>query len=52
MSKTDFQYGSCGSYLGFLINMILANFDPEVVLLLHSKFPLKSSKGLGKDFEN
>ena len=29
------------------INTILACFDPEVILLLQSKFRLKSTKGLG-----
>ena len=52
MSKTDFQDGSCGGHLGFLINTILAHFDPEVVLLLQSKFRLKLTKDLGKDVEN
>ena len=31
----------CG-HLGFLIDTILACFDPEVILLLKSKFPLKA----------
>ena len=44
MSKTDFQGGGCGCHLGFQINMILAHFDPEVVLLLQSKFGLKLTK--------
>ena len=48
MSKTDFQDGGCGGYLVFPIDMILAHFDPEVVLLLQSKFRLKSTKGFGK----
>ena len=52
MSKTDFQNGSCGGHLGFLIDTILAHFDPEVVLLLQSKFQLKSTKSLGRDVEN
>ena len=30
----------------------LACFDPEVILLLQSKFWLKVTKGLGKDVEN
>ena len=30
----------------------LANFDPEVVLLLQSKFQLISTKGLGTVIEN
>ena len=37
------------SYLGFLINMILAYFDPEVITLLESKFQLKSTKDLERD---
>ena len=41
-----------GDHLGFLIDMDLAHFDPEVVLLLQSKFRLKSTKGLEKDVEN
>ena len=50
-SKIDFQNGSCGR---FPINtdMILAQFDPEVVLSLQYKFRLKSIKGLGRDVEN
>ena len=31
-------------HLKFLINIILARFDPEVILLLQSKFRLKQSK--------
>ena len=49
MFKTDFQYGGCGSHLGFLI---LPHFYPEVVLLLQSKFQLKSTNGLRKDVKN
>ena len=49
LSKTDFQDGSCGGHLS--IDKILANFDPKVVLLLHSKFQLKSTEGLGRDVE-
>ena len=52
MSKTDLQDGGCGGHLGFLIDTILAKFDPEVVLLLSSKFQLKLTKGLGNDVEN
>ena len=52
MSKTDFQDGSCGGHLRFLINMILAHFNPEVVLLLQSKFRLKLTKGLGWDVKS
>ena len=44
MSKTDFQDGSCGGHLGFQIDMFLANFDPEVVLLLKSKFASNGPK--------
>ena len=43
----NFQDGGHGGHLGFPINMILANFDPEVILLLQSKFQLISTKGLG-----
>ena len=46
--QTDIQDGD---HLGFLINRILAHFDPEVVLLLQSKFWLKSIWGLGIDVE-
>ena len=52
MSKTDFQEGGCGGHLEFPIDKILAHSDPEVVLLLQSKFQLKSTKGLGRDVEN
>ena len=41
MSKTDFQVDGCGGYLVFLIDKSLANFDPEVNLLLWIKFRLK-----------
>ena len=44
MSKTDFQDGACGDHLGFPIDTILAHFNPEVVLLLQSKFWLKLTK--------
>ena len=52
MSKTDFQDGSCGGHLRFPINTILAHFNPEVVQLLHSKFRLESTEGLGRYVEN
>ena len=52
MSKTDFQDGHCGGPLGFPIDTILAHFDTEVVMLLQSKFRLKSTKGLGRDVKN
>ena len=29
MSKTDFQDSGCGGHLGFLINTILAHFNPK-----------------------
>ena len=51
MSKTDFQDGCRDGHLGFLINMILANFDPEV-LLLQSKCQLISTKRFGTVVEN
>ena len=51
MSKTDFQDGGCGGHLGFPINTILTHSDPEAVLLLQSKFWLKSTKGLERDVE-
>ena len=47
MSKTDFQDGGSGGLTGFQSDTILVHFDPEVVLLLQSKFWLKSTKGLG-----
>ena len=52
MSKTDFQDGGCGGHLGFPMDRILAHFDPKVVLLLQSKFWLKSTEGLGRDVKN
>ena len=52
MSKTDFQDGGCGSNLGFPIDTILAHFDPEVVMLLQSKFWLKLTKGLKRAVED
>ena len=42
MSKTDIQDGGCDGHLGFLIT-IFAHFDLKVVLLLQSKFQLKST---------
>ena len=36
----------------FPVDTILAHFDPEVILLLQSKFLLKTTKGLGRDAEN
>ena len=52
MSKTEFQGGNCGGNIVFPIDTILTHFDPEVPLLLQSKFRLKSTKGLGRDVEN
>ena len=52
MSKTDFQDGAVVPILDFRSTRFLAHFDPEVVLLLQSKFWLKSTKGLGRDVEN
>ena len=52
MIKTDFQYDGWSGHLVYPINMILAHFDPEVFMLLQSKFWLKSTKGLGRDVEN
>ena len=42
------QDGSCGGHLGFLIDTILAHFNPEVFLLLQSKFRLTLTKGLDR----
>ena len=39
-------------HLGFSINTILACFNPEVILLLKSKFRLKGIKGLRRDVKN
>ena len=52
MSKTDFQDDSCGGHLEFATETILAAFDPQVILLLQSKFRLKSTKGFKRDVEN
>ena len=52
LSKTDFLDGCYSGHHGFPINAILTHFDPEVVLLLQSKFRLKSTKVLGRDVEN
>ena len=52
MYKTDFQDDSYSGRLGFLIDMSLAHFDPEVVLLLQSKIRLKLTKGFGRDVKN
>ena len=52
MSKADFQDGGCSGHLRCQINKILAHFNPEVILLLQSKFRFKSTKGLGRDVEN
>ena len=40
----------CG-HLEFPIDTILPRFDPEVNLLLQSKFRLKATKDLGRDVE-
>ena len=40
------------SHLGFPTDKILAGFDPEVILLLQSKFQLQATKGLERDVEN
>ena len=37
LSKTDFQDGGYGGHLGFLIDTILAHFDPEIVVSELSK---------------
>ena len=42
MSFEDFLIFSSGGHLGFLFYTILACFDPEVILLLKSKFRLKA----------
>ena len=39
------------SHLEFPIDTILPRFDPEVNLLLQSKFRLKATKDLGRDVE-
>ena len=62
MSFQDFLFGALAgilfnkwnhcSHLGILINKSLSRFDPEVILLLQSKFWLKTTKGLGRDVEN
>ena len=52
LPKTRFQDGNCGGHLGLTINMILALLDAEVIMLLQSKFWLKSTKGLERDVEN
>ena len=39
-------------HLRFPMDTSLARFDPEAILLLQSKFWLKSTKGFGKDVEN
>ena len=41
-----------GAHHGFPIDKILAHFDPEVVLLLWSKFRFKSTKDVGRDVKN
>ena len=45
------EQNHCG-HLGFSIDISLACFDPEVMLLLKSKFRLKAILGLRKDVEN
>ena len=46
------QDGGCGGHLGFPINTILTCFNPDVILLLQSKFRLTPIKGLERDVEN
>ena len=41
MSFEDFLFFSSGGHLGFSMDIILPCFDPEVILLLKSKFMLK-----------
>ena len=43
---------NCCSHLGLPIDTILAHFNPEITLLLQSKFRLKATKGLGRNVEN
>ena len=38
--KTNFQDGSCGSHVGFLIITILAIFALQIIPLLPTKFPV------------
>ena len=45
------EQNHCG-YFGFPIDRIVAGFDPEVILLLRSKFRLKVTKRLERDIEN
>ena len=46
-SQIDFQDGHCGGHLGVLIDIILAIFNLQVILLLQCEFQLKSPNGLG-----
>ena len=50
-SKKGFQDGGFGCYLEFLINMILAHFDPKIVLMLQASFSLNPSN-VWRDVKN
>ena len=52
MPETNIQDGSSRGHLGFLINMILAHFHPEYVLLLQSKFLAQIHQRFGKRCQN
>ena len=50
--KIDFQAGSHGSHLGFLIGTILAIFDLQVTLVLPTKFRVNWLLSLGGEAKN
>ena len=50
--KIDFQNGSHGGHLGFLIWMILDIFDLQVALMLPTKFGVIWLLGLGEEAKN
>ena len=50
--KIEFQDGRHGGYLGFQIGMILAIFDPQVILMLPIKFQVSLLFGSGEAVKN
>ena len=51
-SEKDFQDGCHGVHLGFPTDTILAIFDRQVTLMLHSKFGINWPFGSGEEAKN
>ena len=52
MPKIDFQDGSQGGQLGFLIGTILAIFDLQVTLMIPTKFQVNWPFSSGEEAKN